>query len=201
MAFRGILAVMEAGMGIRLDLLHRVTDEELRELSERNPGYQFERTADGRLLVTPTGLASGRRSLKVAYQLERWNERTRLGVVFDSSTGFRLPDGSLLSPDASWVRRERWEALSPQQREGFGPFCPDAVFEVRSASQSLEELREKMKTYLANGARLGVLIDPYRRAVEIYRPGAPVERYEGVEQVPLDPELPGFTLELEPIFE
>ena len=130
-------------MGIRLDLLHRVTDEELRELSERNPGYQFERTADGRLLVTPTGLASGRRSLKVAYQLERWNERTRLGVVFDSSTGFRLPDGSLLSPDASWVRRERWEALSPQQREGFGPFCPDAVFEVRSASQSLEELREK----------------------------------------------------------
>jgi Uma2 family endonuclease len=188
-------------MGIRLDLLHRVTDEELRELSERNPGYQFERTADGRLLVTPTGLASGRRSLKVAYQLERWNERTRLGVVFDSSTGFRLPDGSLLSPDASWVRRERWEALSPQQREGFGPFCPDAVFEVRSASQSLEELREKMKTYLANGARLGVLIDPYRRAVEIYRPGAPVERYEGVQQVPLDPELPGFTLELEPLFE
>ena len=100
-------------MGIRLDLLHRVTDEELRELSERNPGYQFERTADGRLLVTPTGLASGRRSGEVFYQLEHWNRRTRLGVAFDSSAGFRLPDGSLLSPDASWVRRERWEALSP----------------------------------------------------------------------------------------
>jgi Uma2 family endonuclease len=188
-------------MGIRLDLLHRVTDEELWELSERNPGYQFERTADGRLIVTPTGGESGRRSGEVFYQLEHWNRRTRLGVAFDSSTGFRLPDGSLLSPDASWVRRERWEALSREEREGFVPLCPDAVFEVRSASQSLGELREKMEAYRANGARLGVLIDPYRQAVEIYRPGAPVERYEGVERVPLDPELPGFTLELEPIFE
>jgi Uma2 family endonuclease len=188
-------------MGIRLDLLHRVTDEELWALSERNPGYQFERTAEGRLIVSPTGGESGRRSLKVAYQLERWNEQTGLGVVFDSSTGFRLPDGSLLAPDASWVRRERWEALSREEREGFVPLCPDAVFEVRSASQSLGELREKMEAYRANGARLGVLIDPYRQAVEIYRPGAPVERYEGVQQVPLDPELPGFTLELEPIFE
>jgi len=181
--------------------IHQVTDEELRELSERNPGYQFERTADGRLIVTPTGLESGRRSLKVAYQLERWNERTGLGIVFDSSTGFRLPDGSLLSPDASWVRRERWETLSPEQREGFGPLCPDAVFEVRSAPQSPAELREKMEVYLANGVRVGVLIDPYQRAVEIYRLDAPVERYEGVEQVSLDPELPGFTLELGPLFE
>jgi Uma2 family endonuclease len=188
-------------MGIRLDLLHRVTDEELWELSERNPGYQFERTADGRLIVTPTGGESGRRSGEIFGQLREWNRRTRLGVAFDSSTGFRLPDGSLLSPDASWVRRERWEALSREEREGFVPLCPDAVFEVRSASQSLGELREKMEAYRANGARLGVLIDPYRQAVEIYRPGAPVERYEGAERVPLDPELPGFTLELEPIFE
>ncbi|WP_448595105.1 Uma2 family endonuclease [Thermoflexus hugenholtzii] len=188
-------------MGIRLDLLHRVTDEELWELSERNPGYQFERTADGRLIVTPTGGESGRRSGEVFYQLEHWNRRTRLGVAFDSSTGFRLPDGSLLSPDASWVRRERWEALSREEREGFVPLCPDVVFEVRSASQSLGELREKMEAYRANGARLGVLIDPYRKAVEIYRPGAPVERYEGVQRVSLDPELPGFTLDLEPIFE
>ncbi len=188
-------------MGIRLDLLHRVTDEELWALSERNPGYQFERTAEGRLIVSPTGGESGRRSLKVAYQLERWNEQTGLGVVFDSSTGFRLPDGSLLAPDASWVRRERWEALSREEREGFVPLCPDAAFEVRSASQGLGELREKMEVYRANGVRVGVLIDPYRRAVEVYRPGVPVERYEGAERVSLDPELPGFTLELEPIFE
>ncbi|GBD09253.1 hypothetical protein HRbin22_01503 [Candidatus Thermoflexus japonica] len=187
-------------MGIRLDLLHRVTDEELRELSERNPGYQFERTADGRLIVTPTGLESGRRSGEVFGQLREWNRRTRSGVVFDSSTGFRLPDGSLFSPDASWVARERWEALSPEEREGFVPLCPDVVFEVRSASQGVGELREKMGVYMANGARLGVLIDPYGRVVEVYRPGGRVERYEGVERIALDPELPGFVLELGPVF-
>ncbi|GBD09252.1 hypothetical protein HRbin22_01502 [Candidatus Thermoflexus japonica] len=187
-------------MGIRLDLLHRVTDEELRELSERNPGYQFERTADGRLIVTPTGGESGRRSAEVLYQLERWNRSHRQGVVFDSSTGFRLPDGSLFSPDASWVARERWEALSPEEREGFVPLCPDVVFEVRSASQGVGELREKMGVYMANGARLGVLIDPYGRVVEVYRPGGRVERYEGVERIALDPELPGFVLELGPVF-
>jgi len=104
-------------MAILLDLLRPVTDEELRLLSERNPGYQFERTADGRMVVSPTGGKSGRRSLKIAYQLERWNERAGLGVVFDSSTGFHLPDGSLLSPDALWMSRERWEALSPDEQD------------------------------------------------------------------------------------
>src|SRR5579884_4120369 len=112
-------------MTILLDLLRPVTDEELLRFSERNPGYQFERTSDGRLVVGPTGGESGRRSLKVAYQLETWNEHARLGMVFGSSTGFRLPDGSLLSPDASWMRRERWEALSREEREGFVSLCPD----------------------------------------------------------------------------
>jgi len=187
-------------MGVRLDLLRRVTDEELRRLSERNPGYQFERMADGRLLVTPTGGESGRRSAEIIYQLERWNRGQRLGVVFDSSTGFLLPDGSLLAPDASWVRLERWEALSREEREGFVPLCPDVVVEVRSLGQGVGELREKMGVYLANGARLGVLIDPYGRWVEVYRPGVSVVRYEGVERVALDPELPGFVLELGPVF-
>jgi len=188
-------------MAIVLDLLHPVTDEELLRLSERNPGYQFERTADGRLIVSPTGMESGRRILKIAYQLERGNERTGLGVVFDSSTGFRLPDGSLLSPDASWIRREQWEALSREEREGFGLFCPDAAFEVRSPSQTPEELREKMRAYLRNGARIGMLVDPYARTVEVYRPGREPERYENPDRVTLDPELPGFDLEAAPVFE
>ncbi|GBD09296.1 hypothetical protein HRbin22_01546 [Candidatus Thermoflexus japonica] len=98
------------------------------------------------------------------------------------------------------MARERWEALSPEEREGFVPLCPDVVFEVRSASQGVGELREKMGVYMANGARLGVLIDPYGRVVEVYRPGGRVERYEGVERIALDPELPGFVLELESIF-
>jgi Uma2 family endonuclease len=187
-------------MAILLDLLRPVTDEELLRLSERNPGYQFERTAEGRLMVSPTGGESGRRSLEVAYQLRRWNDRKALGVVFDSSTGFRLPDGSVLSPDASWVRRERWEALSREEREGFVPLCPDAAFEVRSSSQTPEELREKMRAYLRNGARIGVLIDPYTRTVEVYRPANEPERHEGPDRVVLGPELPGFVLELGPVF-
>jgi Uma2 family endonuclease len=188
-------------MAIELDLLHPVTDEELRLLSERNPGYQFERSADGRLVVSPTGGKSGRRSAEVLRQLGDWNRRAGLGVVFDSSTGFHLPDGSLLSPDASWMAQERWEALSPDEQEGFAPLCPDAVFEVRSPSQTSQELREKMEAYLRNGARIGVLIDPYTRAVEVYRPGQEPERREDPERVALDPELPGFVLELGPVFE
>ena len=187
-------------MAIELDLLHPVTDEELRLLSERNPGYQFERTADGRLVVSPTGGKSGRRSAEVLRQLGDWNRRTGLGVVFDSSTGFHLPDGSLLSPDASWVTREGWEALSPEEQEGFAPLCPDAVFEIRSSSQTPQELREKMRAYLRNGARIGVLVDPYARTVEVYRSGQELERHEDPERVALDPELPGFVLELAAVF-
>ncbi len=188
-------------VAIELDLLHPVTDEELLLLSERNPGYQFERTADGRLVVSPTGGKSGRRSAEVLRQLGDWNRRTGLGVVFDSSTGFHLPDGSLLSPDASWVARERWEALSPEEQEGFAPLCPDAVFEIRSPSQTPQELREKMRAYLRNGAQVGVFIDPYTRTVEVYRPGREPERHENPERLTLDPELAGFVLELGSVFE
>lgn len=188
-------------MAIKLDLIRHVTDEELLQLSERNPGYQFERSAEGRLIVTPNGSESGRRSGAVFGQLYAWNRQTRLGVVFDSSTGFRLPDGSLLSPDASWIRRERWEALAPDERQGFAPLCPDAVFEVRSPSNTLAELREKMRTYLANGSHLAVLIDPDTQTVEVYRPGKELERHEKPARVALDPELSGFALDLEPVFE
>lgn len=190
-----------AAVAVRLDLLRPVTDEELLQLSERNPGYQFERAADGRLVVIPTGGESGRRSAEVVRQLGDWNRRSGQGVVFDSSTGFRLPDGSLLSPDASWIHRDRWESLQPDQREGFVPFCPDAVFEVRSSSQTHQELQEKMHAYLQNGARIGVLIDPSTRTVEVYRPGKERERRENPDRIPLDPELPGFLLELGPVFE
>ncbi|MCL6647158.1 MAG: Uma2 family endonuclease [Chloroflexi bacterium] len=188
-------------MAIRLDLARRVSDEELLLLAERNPGYQFERSAKGELVVSPTGGESGRRSVAVAGQLWVWNRRTGLGVAFGSSTGFDLPDGSCLSPDASWVSRGRWEELSPDERKGFAPLCPDAVFEVRSPSNTPAELRAKMRAYLANGARLAVLIDPESRTVEVWRPGREPERYEDPESVALDPELPGFILELEPVFD
>jgi Uma2 family endonuclease len=186
-------------VAVHIDVLHRVTDEELRALSERNPGYQFERTAEGRLVVAPTGGEGGRRSGEVLTQLSVWNSRARLGVVFDSSTGFNLPNGACRSPDAAWVAQARWDALSPSQREGFPPLCPEVVFEVRSRSDSLAELRAKMREYIDNGARLGVLIDPESRTVEVHRPGAEPERHRG--QVALDPELPGFVLDPRPIME
>lgn len=188
-------------VSVQLDLLRPVSDEDLLLLSERNQGYQFERTADGRLVVSPTGAEAGRQGAEVVGQLRDWNRRTKLGVVFDSSTGFRLPDGSLLSPDASWVRRDRWDTLERQERRGFPRLCPDVVFEICSPSQTAEELREKLQIYLRNGARVAVLIDPEARVAEVHRPGQEPERYEHPGQVRLDPELPGFALELGPLFE
>ena len=188
-------------MAIRLDLVRQVTDDELLAISERNPGYQFERTAKGELVVSPTGSDGGRRSLEVAGQIRDWNRRHKLGVAFDSSAGFRLPDGSCRSPDASWIRRERWESLPREARAGFAALCPDAVFELRSPSNTVSELREKMQAYLDNGARLSVLLDPDSRAVEVYRPGAQTERHAAATLLPLDPELPGFVLDCSAVFE
>ncbi len=149
--------------------------------------------------MSPTEGESGRRSAEVAHQLRRWSQKIRTGVGFDSSTGFHLTDGSVLSPDASWMQRERWEVLSEDEREGFVPVCPDAVFEIRSRTQRLQELREKMGAYLRNGARAAILIDPYAASVEVYRPGSEPQLYPNAQCVPLDPELPGFELDLLPV--
>ena len=159
-------------MAITLTLSHKITDDELLELAERNPGYQFERNAKGELVVTPTGMESGRASGEVLVQLGLWNRKARGGVVLDSSTGFRLPDGALLSPDASWVRRDRWDALTPEQRKRFGPLCPDVAFEIRSESNTLVDLREKTRAYLTNGTQIAVLIDPLSERSRSTGPGA-----------------------------
>jgi Uma2 family endonuclease len=132
--------------------------------------------------------------------LGNWTLRDGTGVAFDSSTGFRLPDGALFAPDAAWVQRTRLEALTPDQRKKFGPLCPDAAFEIRSENNALRELREKVQAYLANGARIGILIDPDDRTVEVYRPGREPETHKNPPVVMLDPELPGFRLEAPPLF-
>jgi len=187
-------------VAISLKLPVPPSDEELVALSERNPGFEFERTAEGELIVTPTGGEAGRSEAELVGQLHTWAVLDRTGLVFGPSTGFRLPDGSLLSPDASWLPRTRWEALTTTQREGFAPLCPDAVFEIASSSDALWFLRRKMRAYVANGARLAVLITPEGRAVEIYAPGVEPRVIEAARSVTLDPVLPGFTLDLEPIF-
>ena len=187
-------------MAISLRLAAPPDDEDVLELSRRNPGLQFERSAEGELIVTPASSEAGRRGAALALQLGRWAERTG-GVVFDSSAGFHLPDGSLLSPDAAWMPQERWAALTPEQRDSFAPLCPDAVFEIASKSDTLASLRARMRAYLANGARLAVLIDPQRRVVEVYLQGRDAEVFESSGRVPLDPVLPGFALDPGPIIE
>jgi Uma2 family endonuclease len=183
-------------LSIKLSPVHPLTDAELAALSERNPGYQLERNAKGELVVAPTSSEGGRRSGEAFRQLAEWNRRARLGVVFDASTGFNLPDGSCLSPDAAWIQRARWDALAAQEREGFAPICPDAVFEVRSRSNTRAELRDKARAYIANGARLAVVIDVEADVVEVYRPGAPEQLHAHQATLALAPELPGFSLDL-----
>jgi Uma2 family endonuclease len=155
----------------------QVTQEQFEALSAANRDLKLERTANGELIVNPpTGGESGKRNLSMSTQLGNWVEaHEALGEGFDSSTGFRLPNGADRSPDVSWVRRDRWESLTPEQRRGFVPLCPDFVIELRSESDSLAQLQSKLREYITNGARLGWLIDPQNRKVEIYRAGREVD--------------------------
>ncbi len=148
-----------------------VTPEQFLAIAVANPDLRLEKTANGELIVNPpTGSESGKRNFSIVGQLFQWCEaHPDLGEGFDSSTGFNLPNGSTRAPDASWVCRERWEALSPAEKEGFAPLCPDFVVELRSKTDSLSTLQEKMREYIENGARLGWLIDPQNLQVEIYR--------------------------------
>jgi Uma2 family endonuclease len=187
-------------MALPLKALRPVTDEELLELSERNPGYQFERNADGDVIVTPAGGEAGWRENELGGQLRDWLKRHARGRIFSASTMFILPDGSRFMPDTSWVRSERYAQLTAEQREGWLPLCPDAAFEIRSVSQPLAALQRKMRAYIANGAQIAVLIDPYAKIVEVHRPGRPPEVHTNPATVALDPELSEFALELGPIF-
>ncbi len=183
-----------------LELKIDLTDEQFFQLCQNNRDLQFERTASGELLIMPpTGGETGNRNIELSYQLQSWSRQNNLGKAFDSSGGFKLPNGADRSPDASWVRRERWEALTPEQREKFLPLCPDFAVELRSPSDSLKKIQEKMQEYIDNGARLGWLIDRKNKRVEIYRPGRDVEILENPATLSGEDVLPGFVLDLTPI--
>ena len=150
--------------------------------------------------MPPTGSTTGRRNSDLNYQLTHWSYRDGTGISFDSSTGFTLPNGAVRAPDASWVLLSRWQALTPDQQAKFAPICPDFVIELRSPSDDLPIIQTKMAEYLTNGARLGWLIDPQNRQVHIYRPNRPITILNAPTTISADPELPGFTLNLQTIW-
>ncbi len=177
-------------------------DEELFELCQNNPELRIERTAEGDVIVmTPAGGKTSHRNARIVRLLDTWAEQDGTGLVFDSSGGFLLGDGSMRSPDAAWVLRARLEELAPEVQESFLPLCPDFVIELRSPSDSLTELRTKMEEYRDHGARLGWLIDPETQRVYVYRPDRPAEVMEGPDHLSAEPELPGFELNLPAIWQ
>ncbi len=177
------------------------TSEEFFALCQANPDLQMERTANGEVLImTPASSETGARNLSIGSQLWNWNEDSQLGIAFDSSAGFSLPNGADRSPDASWITNERWNALGTRAQQGFAPLCPDFVVELRSPSDKLETLRSKMQEYIANGARLGWLIDPKSRTVEVYAAGEAVELFYNPEFIAGDPILPGFVLRMKRVW-
>ncbi|MEO1133325.1 MAG: Uma2 family endonuclease, partial [Cyanobacteria bacterium J06639_1] len=166
-------------MAIALDLKPLVTwtDERFDALCRANPDWNFELTAEGALIVVaPVGGLNGSEESEVIRQLGNWNVETGSGKTFSSQTVFSLPNGSKRMPDAAWVQLERWEALTPEEQRGYVPLAPDFAVEVRSPTDELATLQEKMRDYVDAGVRLGWLIDPQNRKVEIYREGdRPVE--------------------------
>jgi Uma2 family endonuclease len=174
-----------------------LTDEQFWRLCQQNRDWQLERSAKGELIVMPpVGGTSGNREADLITDLNLWNRQTRLGKVFSSSTIFKLPGGGDRSPDVAWVKLERWEALSEEQQEKFPPICPDFVIELRSRTDQLKPLQEKMQEYLNSGLLLGWLINPQDKQVEIYRLNQAVE----IVNFPIDLSgeeiLPGFILKL-----
>ncbi|MCM3904716.1 MAG: Uma2 family endonuclease [Pyrinomonadaceae bacterium] len=175
----------------------RLTANQFEQLCRDNRDLRLELTSQGELIVMPpTGSKTGQRNSSLTSQIGSWTLENGTGVAFDSSTGFTLPDGAIMSPDGSWIRRERWDALTEEDQEGFAPICPDFVIELRSPSDSLSRLQVKMQEYIENGALLAWLIDPFERQVYIYRPGHEVEELTDPDTVSGDPLLAGFTLEV-----
>lgn len=172
-----------------------LTDEQFYQLCRANPNTPLERSASGALVImSPVGGESGEREADLITELAIWNRQTGLGKVFSSSTMFKLPNGGDRSPDAAWIERSRWIALSPDERAGFPPLCPDFVIELRSRTDALPPLREKMQEYLASGLRLGWLINPQDQQVEIYRATGTVETVRFPVQLSGEDVLPNFAI-------
>ena len=191
------VALPEIDQPVRLRFERPMTDEELMRFCAANEVVRVERDANGELiLMSPSGSETGRTNSELIYQLVAWARETNSGATFDSNAGFTLPDGSMRSPDAAWIAWPRWNALSKEEQEGLAPICPEFVIELRSPSDSLAELQAKMRLWVANGVEVAWLVDPSRKAVEVYRPGREAEVVAGGSAVEGAGPVAGFVLEL-----
>ena len=178
-----------------------ITDEQFFALCQLNRDYRLERNAKGELVImSPTGSQTGNRNFKLIQQLANWTDEDGTGIGFDSSTGFKLPNGADRSPDAAWMTLAKWNSLTEEQKTRFAPICPDFVVEMRSPSDSLQSLQDKLQEYIDNGVKLAWLIDRKNSQVYIYRPQTEVKCLDNPITVNGDPVLPGFQLQMKTIW-
>lgn len=186
---------------VDLSSIIKITDDQFYQLCQDNPDLKFERNANGEIIIMPpTGGETGNRNFELVADFAIWNRQYRLGVCFDSSTCFKLPNGADRSPDISWVKQGQWDHLTPEQKEKFPPIAPDFVLELMSPTDSLKKTQEKMQEYMKNEVRLGWLIDRKTRRVEIYCLGQAVEVLESPKELSGEDVLPGFVLNLETVW-
>lgn len=188
---------------LNIPQLDRFSDQELVRFCLANPDLRIERDENGALYIdmSPTHLLTSSNNSELNTEFGLWNRKTKAGKVFDSNGGFFLRDKSMKAPDVAWVRRDRWDALTPAQKRSFPYLAPDFVLELESDSDNINELKEKMDKWLANGVRLGWLVSPRELQTYIYRPGQPVEIKKFSETLSGDPVLEGFETVLEDILE
>jgi Uma2 family endonuclease len=195
-------ALQEMPLPLRFRPETPMSDEELMRFCAANDALRVERDANGEILVmTPAGNRTGRKNTAIISALDRWAEDDGRGYAFDSNTGFTLPDGSMRSPDAAWVSAARWDALTEGDKDRFSPICPDFIVELRSPTDSLAELKEKMEQWVANGAQLAWLIDPTEQTVFIYRPDDQPEILHHPSSVQGNGIMAGFELVMARIWE
>ena len=191
-----------APLTIRFEPVIEMTGELFEQFCALNDDLRIERTAEGVIeLMPPVYSDTGAKELDIGADLKVWARSDASGVAFGSNTGFTLSNGAMRSPDASWILRTRLDSLTSEEKRGFSSICPDFVIELRSESDRLSVLQDKMEEYMANGAQLGWLLDPLQMQAHIYRPGTQPEILDAPESLSADPELPGFTLDLKPIWE
>jgi Uma2 family endonuclease len=198
------LVIQSERMPLPIDLSSltaAMSDRQFYDFCQSNPELRIERSASGAIIIMPPAFSdTGNRNLKIAQQVGNWADEDGTGEAFDSSAGFTLPNGATRSPDAAWILSERWNALTLEEQNSFAPIAPDFVVELRSSSDRLPDLQEKMEEYMANGVRLGLLVDRKLRQVRIYRPNLEPEILEQPESVSCEPEMPGFVLKMAKIW-